>query len=105
MKLKETEHQIQSAILDYLKLKRVFHWRNNTGKMFSNYKGKTRMISFGTVGSPDIFALKGGVLYGLEVKSATGKPTEEQIGFGELMKDNGAIYKVVRSVKEVTEIL
>lgn len=105
MRLKETEHQIQSAIMDYLKAKKIFHWRNNSGAMLKTYKDKTFMVRFGAVGSPDIFVLKNGKLYGIEVKSATGKMRPEQILFGAMIEENGGIFFVARSVDEVAKYL
>lgn len=105
MRLKVTEHEIQRAILDYLSARRVFHWRNNTGAMAKEYGGKRYFMRFGAKGSPDIFALKDGKLYGLEVKSATGKPNPDQLLFGENMTKNGAVYAIVRSLDDVAKLL
>ena len=95
------EKVIQKAIVEYLTYRRVFHWRNNSGAMISEYKGKTRMMRFGAVGSPDIFALKGGILYGIEVKTTKGTQSDHQIEFQKNMETHGGIYFVARSIDDV----
>ena len=75
------EAEAQKAIMEWLAWKHVFHWRNNTGAMMSEYKGRTRFMRFGAVGSPDIFALKDGVCYGIEVKGPKGVQSEAQKEF------------------------
>lgn len=100
------EKEAQKAILQYLELRRVFHWRNNTGAMvLGEGTASRRFMKFGTTGSPDIFILKDGVLVGLEVKSDTGKQSEAQIEFQKNMEKNGGKYYVVRAVDEVVELL
>jgi hypothetical protein len=55
--IRGTEKATQRAILDYLELNRVFHWRNNTGTFTSEYKDPKSFVWFGALGSPDIFAV------------------------------------------------
>jgi hypothetical protein len=64
-----SEAEQQRAILDYLQLKGHFCWRNNSGAYKTDHGS---FIRFGTLGSPDIFVLRAGCLFGIEVKSATG---------------------------------
>jgi hypothetical protein len=100
-----TEHAIQSQILDYLKAKRIFHWRNNSGAMKSSYRGKSRFMHFGAVGSPDIFVVVKGKIVGFEVKGQGKYPSEAQVHFGDSLTKAGGFYYVVRSLDEVTNIL
>ena len=95
------EKQIQSAILEYLTLKGIFHWRNNSGAM----KTEHSFVRFGAVGSPDIFALKHGILYGIEVKRPKGKVSEAQKNFGESMVQHGARYMIAYSLDDVRKVL
>jgi hypothetical protein len=98
------EAEIQNAIMEYLAAKRVFFWRNNTGvARMGQYGG--RFIRFGAVGSPDIIALHGGRMYGIEVKSPTGKLSEAQKSFGENIEKNGGTYLVARSVDDVIRVI
>lgn len=96
-----TEKATQKAVIDYLTLKRHFFWRNNSGAMVSEYKGRQRFMRFGTTGSPDIFVLKNGMLYGLEIKDIKGKQSEGQVLFENDMNRHGGIYKVIRTLDDV----
>ena len=95
------EKDIQNQILEYLKLKRIFHFRNNVG---AGMMGK-RFVRFGIPGAPDIFALKNGVLYGLEVKRPGSKQSPLQKEFGDKMNAEGAVYRVVFNLDDVIKIL
>jgi hypothetical protein len=98
------EGAIQKAILQYLQLKRYFHWRNNTGaSIMQNANGKKRFMRFGTEGSPDIFVIYQGRIYGLEVKDKA-KQSESQMKFQQDMERVGGIYAVVRSLEDVKSL-
>lgn len=93
-----TEKATQAAILDYLTLKRVFHWRNNTGA-FKDARGG--FYRFGTPGSPDIFALEDGKLYGIEVKDTKGRLNDNQKLFETTFERAGGTYIIARSLDDV----
>ena len=95
------ESEIQKAILEWLAWKHVFHWRNNSGAMLSEYKGKTRFMRFGKVGSPDIFAMKDGTCYGIEVKRPGGSQSEAQQEFQGEFEAAGGIYILAFSIDDV----
>jgi hypothetical protein len=101
MARKSTEKETQRAVLDYLTAKNIFHWRNNTGAVVATYKGKERFMRYGAVGSPDVFALRNGTLYGLEIKDERGVVSDNQKEFGRKMTDAGGVYVVIRNVDEV----
>ena len=66
--LKVREADILRSIVDYLKLRRVFFWRQNAG----GYKTDAgHFIHYGTKGVPDICVIKAGFI-GLEVKRPGG---------------------------------
>lgn len=96
--LKQSEKETQKAVLKYLAMKKHFFWRNNSGAMKT---AGGHLYFFGAVGSPDVFVLHKGVLYGLEIKSTGGKQSEGQIVFQEGMEKNGGVYKVIYSLDEV----
>ena len=96
-----SEHDAQKAILDWLAYRRIFHWRNNTGAMVSEYKGKTRFMRFGSVGSPDIFVLKNGVCYGIEVKGPKGTQSDAQKEFQVRFEVAGGVYILAKGIDEV----
>ncbi|MEK6881206.1 MAG: hypothetical protein AABY22_16415 [Nanoarchaeota archaeon] len=95
------EKEIQRLVLDYLTIKKFFHWRNNSGAMVSEYKGKKRFFRFGETGSPDIFALIKGTLYGIEIKSIKGKQNENQQEYEQRFKKAGGTYILAYSLEDV----
>lgn len=98
---KPTEHEIQTDIMDWLDAKGYFFWRNNSGAV---KRGK-RYIRFGAKGSPDIFVIRNGKIWGIEVKDHRGKLSGEQAEFLTAMQDNGGGYIIARSLEEVTLVL
>ncbi len=55
-------------------------------------------------GFSDLFAVKNGKIYFLEVKVKPNKPTKEQLNFINQMKIKGCVAGVVYSVEEAVEI-
>ncbi len=107
--MKSTEIQIQTAVCDYLEVKRKFFWRNNTippVQKFSDGSMKfRRMPKYTLNGLPDIFVLSdGGYLIGLEIKSESGVLSDSQKEIQKRFKDIGAEYYVIRSVDEVMKL-
>ena len=85
-----------------MQYKGIFNWRNNTGAAKIEGGG---FVRFGSVGSPDIFAVKNGKVWGIEVKTAKGELSQYQKHWGELFSNAGGIYVVVRSLDEIMKIL
>jgi hypothetical protein len=98
--MKSTEKATQAAILDFLALKGVFHWRNNTGTFKTDRGGYYR---FGMPGSPDIMCVvpPSGQLLGIEVKDTKGRLNENQILFRDRLESVGGRYIVARSLDDV----
>jgi hypothetical protein len=105
MKPKLSEHAIQKQILDWLKIKDIFHWRNNSGAMGGTRKGKRWFMRFGAVGSPDIFAVVDGKIYGIEVKSKGNKMSDNQVIFSIGLQNSGGIYVLAYKLEDVTDVL
>lgn len=95
------EGELVKAVCQYLKLKKHFHWRNNTGAMKSPHGGFYR---FGTPGSPDIIVIMNGDFIGLEVKTKSGRQSPDQKEFERAVKDAGGEYYVIRSVDDLIEV-
>lgn len=99
------ESGIQKAIRKYLSLTGVgLFWRNNTGALPAIGVGGGRFpMRFGLgVGSPDIIGIlrPNGRLFGLEIKSATGKLSKEQVAWHKAANEAGAYVAVARSVED-----
>jgi hypothetical protein len=93
-----SEHDIQGQILEYLTIKRIFHWRNNTGAF---KKGK-HFVRFGTPGSADVFACVSGHLFGIEVKRPGGTLSDAQVAFCAALRAAGGTYLVATKLEHVT---
>lgn len=99
-----TEQEIQTAILDYLAMRRHFVWRNNTGgRPWIDNRGKQRLMKFGLKGSADILGVhaNSGRFIAVEVKRPGTAPTPEQMIFLENVANRGGIAFVARSVEDV----
>jgi hypothetical protein len=104
--MKETD--IQSAILEYLALRRVFAIRiNNIPATYIDKSGARqfrRLPKHTPRGIADIFAINYGKPIFLEIKSDTGKQSADQRQFEVDAIRAGAIYAVVRSIDDVAAL-
>ena len=101
-KIINKEKDIQRTILDYLLVKRIFHWRQNSGAFKTDAGGFYRI---GIVGAPDIFILRKGIIYACEVKNEKGKQSESQKAFQEQFEKAGGVYFIARTLEDVIEKL
>lgn len=92
------ESEIQKAILDYLTLRRVFHYRNNSGAFVDANK---HFYRFGALGSPDIVAVMKGQYVGIEVKRQGGKQSDGQKEFQQQLEAAGGLYILAMSIDDV----
>lgn len=98
------ESEIQNTILAYLKYRRVFHWRQNSGAGMMKQGAGMRFIRFGINGAPDIFAIKDGIIYGLEIKSKIGVQNPNQKEFQKEFEKAGGVYSLVRCIEDAQKI-
>lgn len=92
------ESDVQRQILDYLALKRIFHYRNNSGA-FKRDDG--HFYRFGATGSPDIICVVNGQYVGIEVKAANGKQSDHQKEFQKSLDAAGGKYILAYSLEDV----
>ncbi|MFA5911829.1 MAG: VRR-NUC domain-containing protein [Vicinamibacterales bacterium] len=103
------EGAVLAAILEYLAIRQVFAWRVNTGAVkLADKTGKTRFVRFGFPGCSDIIGVIGSEIpawegrpLAIEVKSPTGKATEEQLIFLAEIAKRGGLAFIARSVEDV----
>lgn len=97
------EREIQASILEYLHVKKIFCWRNNSGVNFlQNGQGKFRAIRIGLPGSSDILGvMPDGRFLAIEVKRPGKKPTPEQEAFLHEIASRGGVAFVACSIDEV----
>ena len=106
-KIRIPESNIQSAIMDYLAKRQIFHWRNTTGVAAGERPGtgKKFFIRYGTVGSPDIICVIEGYFVGIECKGKGGTQSDDQKLFAQRLTDSGGIYLLVKSFDEAIEAI
>lgn len=68
---------------------------------------RTHAMRIGLPGMADLLGIQApaGRLVSLEVKSATGKPTEEQVAWAAMVKRFGGVAAIVRSVEDAERAL
>lgn len=99
-----TEHDIQSSIR--LKLSELGYavFRINSGKV---RMADGRWFDTGVPkGFSDLIACKDGRIYFLEVKTETGRASQEQLNFLTVMRDRyGCVTGIVRSAEEAVKLV
>lgn len=99
------ESDIQRQILDYLRHRKVFAWRNNTRTVFV----AGRPLKFGIIGGGDIIGIMpGGRFLSIEVKAPGGntakKRAEAQGQFKATINESGGVAITARNVEDVMRI-
>ncbi len=100
------EKRLQNEILRAFGTKRWMRlWRANTGVAQIG----SRVVRFGVPGQADltgILQLGGiGVSLWIEVKSASGRQTQEQVWFQQMVERLGGLYILARSVEDVDDAI
>lgn len=96
----DNETRIQKEILDWLTARHYLVWRN------SNIPTRHRRnLVHQPSGMPDIFFVFKGILFGIEVKTPTGKLSRQQRDWGDKLVINGGHYFVVTSLVQLIEAL
>ena len=74
-------------------------WRQNTGAIKD---ANGRLVRFGLIGSADILGIlaPSGRFVAIEVKTATGRQSEQQRAFQQMIERHGGIYVLARSVDD-----
>ncbi len=120
LKLAISEKDVQKQILDYLKIRGVFCWRNQTTGIYDPTARRFRKNS-GMNGVADVLGVlpqdfcnhfeaghsyvKVGRFLAIEVKAAKGKQSLEQFAFQKAVEENGGLYILARSVDDVKSFL
>ncbi len=89
-----TGSKLQEEIMEYLRKAGYLVWKNH------NYSKRGRTLGY-LKGLPDIFAIKHGRFFAIEVKGAGDKPSIDQINWIQKMLGAGAIAFVAKSLKDV----
>jgi hypothetical protein len=106
--IEPSEKEIENAILEFLNYQvGVFAFKVNTMGVYDQRGGFYRKLSKHVIpGTPDVIACVDGLFAGFEIKTKTGRQSNEQKLFQEklISKSNG-LYFIVRSVKDAEQAL
>jgi len=96
--MKQKESDLIKSCLDYLALKKIFAYRQNSGAFKTDRGG---YYKFGISGAPDIIAVVDGIYVGIEAKIGKNKLSASQFEFGEKLVKAGGRYLVVRDLEDL----
>lgn len=102
------ETDLVRACLQLLRLHGVVCWRQNSGAVAGEHKGKRRFVRFNSArGCSDILGIlpPTGRLVAIEVKLPGRKPTADQAGFLDAVRAAGGVGLVIRDVIELQAAL
>jgi hypothetical protein len=90
------ESQVLHSVLDYAARLGGYGYRQNSGAVVSEYKGKRRFIRYGEPGASDTVLIIGGVVIFCECKDELGRQSPEQQAWQAAIEQAGGRYVVVR---------
>ena len=103
MKTSTPEGLVLDGCLQYLEIRKIYHWRNNTGAVQVR---PGQFMRFGKIGSSDILGiLPGGRMLCVECKAKGGRLSPEQKQFLEDARELGALALIVRGWQELDAAL
>lgn len=95
------ENALQRACLEFLRLRGIMAWRNNTRVV----RFGKQLYWFGAKGSGDIFAIVRGRFLSIEVKVGRGKETADQKLWAAQVEDAGGKAIVARTLEDVQDAI
>jgi len=103
----QKEQQLIGEILDYLRLRGIFAWRQNAGLVVIQSEDRRRVMRVGMKGISDILGIipPHGRFLAIEVKKPGRKPTAHQRAFLAEVKRMGGIALVAHSLEDVERVL
>jgi len=102
--VKVSEAEVQKAIMQFLRYRGTFFFRNNSGAYSDKDSG--RFIRFGSKGAGDLIAIyPDGRFWSVEVKREGGKLSDDQIAFLCGVRKAGGVASCVESIADVQKVL
>lgn len=98
-----SEANIQDAILEYLTRKGYTCWRQNSVGVWDGRGFYRKPPKYSVNGISDIIVLSSGKAYFIEVKSAKGKVSDDQVLFKEFVERAGCEYMIARSIDDIID--
>lgn len=101
------EGAVVKECLEYLKIRGIFAYRQNTGAAeFRARSGKRRFVRFGALGASDIIGIiPGGRFIAVECKAGKGKLSDLQKDYLKTVTDNGGLAIVAKSYVDIEKAL
>ena len=100
------ESTIQQQICEYLSLLGIFYFSIPNEHYNISHAQRTQLRKMGLLpGMPDIGILENNNIYFIEIKTASGRLTEQQTVIHEILKKRGYTVEVCRSVEDVAIFL
>lgn len=97
------EQVLVNQVLEYLKYKGHYVWRQNTGGMYDH---KNRFVKFGFKGISDIIGIASdGKMIAVECKVGKNKPTQFQQDFLDSIRERGGYAILCYQLEDVENIL
>jgi Holliday junction resolvase len=95
---KELEKHVQREILNYLQANGYMAWKNHLGGI--RMGGGRTTVKNPARGAPDVFAVKGGRFYGIEVKKPGGKVAAHQMEWLQRLRSHGGFAVIAESLED-----
>lgn len=102
----QKESAIQRSIIEYLRMRGHTVWRSYVGPVIQNKNGKRFYSKNEMAGYPDITgfsAKRKNQMFCIEVKTKTGRLSDEQKKWFKLLKRHGVVVFVATSIEDVVE--
>ncbi|MGE0525865.1 MAG: VRR-NUC domain-containing protein [Bdellovibrionales bacterium] len=99
------EHAIERQIRTFLAAKGIFHWKAKTVGTWDPRQKIFRKTAGYMKGVSDLIGIYNGRFLAIEVKSFSGKPSQDQLLFQHRVRENGGIAFIARSWEEVRDKL
>jgi hypothetical protein len=101
------ESELELAICHFLRINRVFFWKQPNRGYFDPRLGRYKrdLNPYTVKGVPDLILIMAGHFVGWEIKTEKGRQSPDQKEFEERVKNAGAFYFVIRSVEEAETTL
>jgi hypothetical protein len=101
------EGDLVRQCLDYLQLRKVPCWRQNSGSAMFGAGGKRRFVRFAVTGCADILGVlpPGGRILAVECKRPGGRLTPAQAAFLRCVAEAGGLAVVVRDLRDLQRAL
>jgi hypothetical protein len=105
--MKTPEGAVVKACLEYLQLRGIYAYRQNTGAAeYTDKTGKKRMVKYGKPGASDIVGvMPGGRFIAVECKALNGRLSDFQRQFLEDIDRMGGLAVVARSVDDIARAM